>query len=227
MRASFNLKDLRITVTTKSEIPNLNKVVNLFSANSIRGLQRLHMIFEYRDEWCSKFPLIAQSITTNLGHLEGLCLAMGLDTAWKSMFTKLANLKRLIWYVPEEACRNSLAKDPSVFDLLLTKSHFENLPEPNTIFGVLRGLEMSLIAKQLFQNEFALHSEARPFIGFHIIPRGDFFRVSSCGKLYDDEFYFNDNLYIDGRFHRGESDGSSDSNDDWDEDEDEDEDEDV
>ena len=86
---------------------------------------------------------------------------------------------------------------------------------------------MKCIVKDSFQKEFALHSEARPFIGFRVIPRGDFFKVSSCGKLYDDEDYFNDDLCIERRFHSEQLEGSSDSNGDWDEDEDVDEDDDV
>lgn len=106
IRSTIELKELRTTVIKKYGNV-IRKVITIFSKPSLRNLCSLCFAMEDHREWRPLYESVIESITTNLTNIEEMVIGMGMDASWWPMFTKLRYLKRLIWFVPEDACESS------------------------------------------------------------------------------------------------------------------------
>lgn len=100
------LESFRTTVTRLEGFIDIKKVVDVLAGPSLRSLKTLRIIIDYDEAWtddgvwCPYYEDIAETITTNIDQLGLLVLGMGLNALWFPKFTRLRELKTLVWYAP-------------------------------------------------------------------------------------------------------------------------------
>src|SRR5208282_525093 len=100
--ADVNLIDFRAQVNFDAEITT-NKVVDMFLAPSLRNLQHLRFTVDVVIDGLGRswYQRLLHAITTNLDSLEEICFAMALNVSWCRQISYLINLKKLVWYIPD------------------------------------------------------------------------------------------------------------------------------
>jgi hypothetical protein len=196
LRSNLQLESFRTTVTRFEGKINIQKVVDVLAAPSLRSLKTLRMIIDYDEAWtddgvwCPYYEVIAETITTNLDQLELLVLGMGMNALWFPKFTRLRKLKDLVWYAPLGYWRHDSAN-------VLTASHIIRN----------RSLQMIILAQQLniimmegrrkFKEVFQAESVQIPLINvFPFCSNGtrwrEYVHICRCDVepfLYDDGLY--------------------------------------
>jgi F-box-like len=106
LRSNIQLTEFHTTVKRFDGHIDINKVINVLSAPSLRSLKLLRLVLDYDEawadnwEWSPFYEVIAETITTKLDGIEYLVLGMGLDTLWFPKFARLLNLKSMVWAAP-------------------------------------------------------------------------------------------------------------------------------
>jgi hypothetical protein len=106
VRSHVRLTEFRIQLTYHPEI-TMSKVADMLSAPSLRNLQHLRFSVDVDEVERPHFSSFIQAIISNMNSLEELCIGMPLDLSWCERLGHLTALKKLLWYVPQNDCRNS------------------------------------------------------------------------------------------------------------------------
>lgn len=127
LHAQINLIEFRTTVERKYHYFTSTDLVTMFHARSLHKLRDFRIIFDRVSEWQTYFPPVLECVTSTLSRLEHLVLGMGLDVSWNTFFTRLNDLEKLIWYVPQDQYLDLVAKlDVNLFDAAMIKQRFED-----------------------------------------------------------------------------------------------------
>jgi hypothetical protein len=106
VRANLSLIDFRAQVTHGAEV-TMTKVVDIFSAQSLRNLRHLRFSIRKYKRIPAPFLRLLEAIVSNLHLLKELSIAMALNLSWCTQLIYLVNLEKLAWYYPDDDCRDS------------------------------------------------------------------------------------------------------------------------
>jgi hypothetical protein len=112
--SSIRLLQFRTTITDTVDMPSLWSIASMISAPSLATLKELRIVFKFQEAHDSQYERIFRTICARLLQLEELVIGISFDTVWCAQLRNLQNLKRLVWYIPEADCHDSLHVVPEI-----------------------------------------------------------------------------------------------------------------